>query len=57
MYPNWRGRIHAQAGQFPEVQGNTIVIPASRMKGKEGKARDCAAIVGGAGGHCIAATH
>jgi integrase len=25
---------------WPEVQGNTIVIPASRMKGKEGKARE-----------------
>ena len=25
---------------WPEVQGNTIVIPASRMKGREGKARE-----------------
>ena len=25
---------------WPEVQGNTIIIPASRMKGREGKARE-----------------
>jgi integrase len=31
-----------EAGQisWPEVQGDTIVIPASRMKGREGKARE-----------------
>ena len=44
---------------WPEVQGDTIIIPASRMKGREGKARRTsgAAIVGGAGGHRIAAAH
>jgi integrase len=25
---------------WPEVQGDTITIPASRMKGREGKARE-----------------
>ena len=25
---------------WPEVQGDTIIIPASRMKGREGKARE-----------------
>ena len=45
---------------WPEVQGDIIIIPASRMKGREGKARRTsgAAIVGGdAGGHRIAAAH
>ena len=44
---------------WPEVQGNIIIIPASRMKGREGKARRTsgAVVVGGAGGHRIAAAH
>ena len=44
---------------WPEVQGNTIVIPASRMKGREGKAREhlVPMSAAAAGGHRIAAAH
>ena len=34
-------RLNEAAGiSWPEIDGNTMVIPAARMKGKVGKARD-----------------
>ena len=44
---------------WPEIQGNIIVIPASRMKGKEGKAREHLVPLssGDAGNHRIGAAH
>jgi integrase len=30
----------AAAMSWPEINGNTLVIPAARMKGREGRARD-----------------
>ena len=44
---------------WPEVQGDTIIIPASRMKGKEGKAREHLVPLSSAatGGHRVAAAH
>ena len=44
---------------WPEVQGNIIVIPASRMKGREGKAREHLVPMSAAtaGGHRIGAAH
>ena len=42
---------------WPEVHGDTVIIPAERMKGKNGRAREhlVPLVVGGAGGHCVTA--